>query len=512
MPNQISLAPFDRKDWIVRKPKYNRYKIFNWKRGERGKGKARRGKTIFAFDLGERMILKVFSYQPEMDGDKVKFKGGDSCNYFLKIKEGRLVIWTVDPHITEQMQVVRRVRNFSNNIDRIEQALFNFGTKHTYSKTPKTENSTLSNEFELFFQAQDERGYITKSEARKFKSVHNRLNNVIKHFLKRNGFKFKFSKNPFQNLRMACYPTTQGFDLKTNSLNSTFSRHSLRGDVKTTIKNCFGHDSAKLVKMVCETIEKEKNFQVMNLGLLLKGLVPLDYMYDAIANVNRKDLNNFGMSAWLKKIADYRRVLKFYNPQRIMKLVKSNHFVEYECSDTVEMFKLLSVETRNAMMPKKPKNWHEIHEALMPHRPVRQNYAIGGYQPDVNKAEHFDLPVRDKFKEIDGAQVEDLKIEVPKNTKDLYSYSSKMSNCIWSYGDRVKQGQCDLLAIYRNEELLYNISIANQEISQFKAKYNAEPNEADKQKVLTLLKEKGIIVEQIKSRISEQFIQLFNEI
>jgi hypothetical protein len=499
-PNSISLAPYDRQDWIVRKPKHNRYKVVNFKRfDKRVKGVPRSGKTIFVYDGGTYLTIIKMAYHSHLNSGKAKFLSSDKTVFHFKIKDGHLVAWSLDTNNGNKI-----IRNASNRIFGAENGLLNFGQRNIYGgKFPK-QNEADANvlpapqkspedvdfDFDNITQRLTPHKFrewpeIKQSVKRDIKVIRGRLNKIVVHFLKRNGFKFKFSKNPFENLRVACYPNTAGFELKEQFLNPCYSRHFLHGDIKYVVKKTFGFDSSKLVRLVIERIQKDKSFDVLVLGTMLKGLVTVDHFHKMLeGNVNLEKVALFRKTNFYLQLKHYRGLFKRYNAARILKLVLSPDFGEHNFSDSVGMYAQLLEAV--PPLPDKPRNWEEIHESLVPRR---QNlYAMG------TATEHFDLPVRDYMKAVDGAIFEDFTFEVPKDTKTLADYSAKMNNCIWSYGHQVKSGSCDLLGVYRNGELTYNISIVGQKLNQFSTKSNKPADSDVYNKVQDFLLQKGVLV------------------
>lgn len=493
--NSIPLIPYDRPDWVVQKEKYNRYKVLNFKaQHHRSGGRPRDGKTIFVYDKGNALSVARMDYRAYLQKDnKATFARRDTPTiYSLKVKDGRLVVWVVD-----KGGEFKKIRNFSNKLMNMERQIMSFGMKSIYAKgafdkdgnpvpKPKVhhEDEILG---PLIYTSSDTDGWPEpiKTKVRDFKVASQRLNRILIHFLRRHKIKFKYTKNFFDNLRIACYPHSAGFELKQNRLNSLYSRYFFKGDIKYVIKKCFGHDSSKLVSLVCERIKQDQSFDCLLIGCLLKGLVPIDYLQQAMkADISRLILANAPPSPL--KMKDCRALLKNYNAARIMKLIQSPDFASYEFPDAVNMYSQIE-ERPIPHFVDKPKNWKEIHDCLIPFQRRIQMKKNG---------QEFELPVRKYLKEIDGAEVDDLKLEIPKHTDDLRGYSDKLNHCVWSYGPQIKNGNCDILAVYRGTDLLYNISLSQKTVGQFRGKHNCEPDPVDRKKVVDFLLKKQVLLEE----------------
>jgi hypothetical protein len=486
--NPIPLIPFDKPEWRVVKEKHVRYKIVNYKKYyQRSPGTPRNGKTIFVYDFGDGLNVIRMSYSASKGATGVEFARQGADTFRLRVRNGRLVIWKTQ--LTPDRG--RIVRNVSNRIDDLKRILLNFGNKNTYSKPfqkpepkPKQEQSDeipLSHRISELMDSSSDWPEVTKTQVRVIKSVNARLNKILIHFLKRHGIKFKYGRDFFENLRVACYPFTEGFALKSNSLNAVYSRHFIHGDIKHVVKKCFGTDGGKLTRMVCERIRKDQNFDVLCLGAVIKGLMPVDYVYQALEKANVTKIKDVDKNRVGVKLNVVRALLKNYNASRVLKLVLDENFGEWYFNDSIIIYGQRKAEP-DFQIIEKPKSWQEIHDYLAPRRLAASV-----------KTEEMELPVSPKYKEIDGLEYEGFKIEVPKHTNDLVSYANQMQNCIRWYGSQVVAKQCNILGIYKEDKLVYNISIRSKVIDQFRGKCNSEPDPEDKSKILKALLEKGII-------------------
>lgn len=443
----LSIAKIDKKDYVFVKDKYVRYKICNVRKFyPKVKQRENSGKTISVYDFGDCLSISRLNYSFTKNNGKTEFnKDRQSSVFKIKFKNGKINVYKI-----LQGDTGKAIRNKSNSPEILDQDIFRLN--------PRKKDPPI---------------------------YRKRLNKVLINFFKRHGIKFKYQNNYLDNLLISCYPGIQGFDLKDKSLNSIYSKYFRHGDIKYVIKKCFGLDGKKLVKLVCERITKDRNFDILILGKILKGKIPIDYFYKII-DVNLTEIAKFGSQGM--KFKDIREFVKYYNAERLLKLFSGN-INNFYFTDTIRLFPTwILADGNSARLPKKPKTWTEIHNIMSPVRNININRI-----PMYNQITDVDLPVQERHQKIDGAEFDNFKIEFPKHSKDLSNYSDIMSNCVRGYSHLILNAGCSLLGIYKNNELTYNISIYGNQIDQFLGKFNQPPESEDKNKVLDFLKNKGII-------------------
>ncbi len=252
----------------------------------------------------------------------------------------------------------------------------------------------------------------------------------------------------------------------------------MRGNINYVIKRCFGYDSKKLVKMVCEKIEKDKNLNILILGRTLKNLIPLDYFYQIIEGAERSFLQEIAsVNNWLFKIKDIRALLKNYNSARILKLIFSP--AGFLFADSVKIYR--DYKENNITLLAKPADWAELHDNL-------------SLQTRNGKlSENFKLPVSKKLAEIDNKTIDDFRLYVPKEAIELSNYGNLLGNCLGGYSRQIVSRLTQILTVFQKDELKYAISFNNGKIGQFRGKFNALPEENDKNRILGFLRENNII-------------------
>ena len=459
--NNLSLAQFDKKKWIVRTEKSNNYKIYNDKKRNKS-GPTGNGQTLWFYDNGTKLNILHLNYRHNGNGN---FWTRSKELYFLRVKDGRLCVY----RRTSQ----GALRNCSNaNIANTILPMIFREKKKVYEK---------------------------------------RANNVLINFLKRNNIVFEYSKNFSQNMLYACYPGIRGIELNSWSIDSCLSAHFGRGDLKYVVQKCYGYDNKHLVKTIAEKILKDKDLSVLTRGMLLKRFLPVDFYYKLIEKPNSYSTLFCGIlkdRQRQNRIKYARAILKSYNSHRAFKLLTCEDCGSYYFTDTFVLYDQYK-NSPNFSLPTKPKSWREIHDHILRAFP-RQNLFVRGNNPVVYQNE--ELPIRAPYKNINGLILNEFRFEIPKDTDTLMSYSDKMSNCIRGYGNQVKIGYCDLIGVYKNEKLTYNISISDKTIGQFFGKRNTLPDPQDEKIIKNFLYEQKLIrkptesVPQFHTNYNAQFV------
>jgi hypothetical protein len=320
-----------------------------------------------------------------------------------------------------------------------------------------------------------------------------RVYRVLKEFGKRHGVEFpKNKKVPHCDIaamvQYLCYPGLRKFygEIQTSNIHNTVSRQLRKDqDFKLVIKKFFGSKGDKITKSVYNRILRDKSLRVLTLGKLFKGLIPLDYFFKLLES----NLNTGRLEERLN-LEKLRFLFAKYPADRILKLMSQETDGQYFdfgylYTDSAEIYFKHHTEIE---LPKAPKTIVELHDYL------------SGEQAKL-RHKNRPIPLSDKLKEIDGAKVDDLEIEVARDTHTLVHWGQKMKHCIGSYADRALEGDYVLLGLKKDGQLVYNISLYRGTIDQFKGFANKYPSPEDERKVVNFLKEKKLL-----SKLQEDFI------
>ncbi len=236
-------------------------------------------------------------------------------------------------------------------------------------------------------------------------------------------------------------------------------------------KFAVGKKTKKIVKLMRQSIEDRHFFRFVGALRSVRGLVALDHLYTLNDRLFTTSLTRKGVRPFMLRLNEAKR-LSVLNSLKDEKSHRNNAFYFKDAID--QWMALGKIE-----IPAEYKNIKDIHDWLA------EEYR-------KSKTVSREIPYTEKFKVIDGATMGDLRLELPKETEDLYTYGKKLSHCVASYGDMAVNKICQIFAVYRGEELLYNLEIRGKEIRQFRGKYNKNPDEGDKELVVSFLKQAGI--------------------
>jgi len=178
----------------------------------------------------------------------------------------------------------------------------------------------------------------------------------------------------------------------------------------------------------------------------------------------------------------FRKMLSKYKRERLIVLF-SNAWDWYSLMDTLRFW-----NGNHESLPDSPATFTVIHDAV----------CGAGRRRKQDLVEKFDLKNKTKILELDGSEVDGLKIVVPKTNTDLAEWSDSMSNCIRNYGSLINNGDCSILGIYKEGKIKYNVSVLpTKRIEQFFAACNRPPDFEDKKKVIDFLVDKGLIYKEV---------------
>lgn len=124
--------------------------------------------------------------------------------------------------------------------------------------------------------------------------------------------------------------------------------------------------------------------------------------------------------------------------------------------------------------------WEELH-----------NFIYRQHQKRLT--EQKEIRYKDEILEIDGAAEGDLRIELPQNTHTLIDWGNALSHCVGSYGSMAAQKYCEIVGVFKNNEIKYCLELRGRRIVQFKGKHNCFPEPEDEMVVRRILCEKKVI-------------------
>lgn len=263
-----------------------------------------------------------------------------------------------------------------------------------------------------------------------------------------------------------------------------FLRHEDNLDI--LIKKFFGYNSKSIKKTFLGQFEN-KNIRPSGLVLAhsFKKKTSVDFIRQfmecgaALPTEYRENKEQFKL---FKKFSNCfvgreRRLLKLLN--------EDSQNTGYYFSDALKNLKvLLDDNSRYDLFQHDFKNTTELHNNLS--RDARKI-----------KDKPFDLNQKD-LEEIDGAEIDNIRIIVPKQNHCLIDAANELSNCLAGYAESVKSGRTKILLIYIENILTYAVQISEKQIRQFYGKYNSHPDPTHKELVTKFLEENKIVISQDK--------------
>jgi len=292
--------------------------------------------------------------------------------------------------------------------------------------------------------------------------VYRRFLAVLKDFLIKNNYKFlpkisvKGSLDFSREIQTCIYPglRTLGKDVSLMRVDPKIFRNKL--PFKEMVKIATGSKGKKTVKLFAENIETFKTTRVFELAKN-KGLVPLETPKQA---PYRKLLRNFEQDSRI------RLVKEVHDTTRVVGLVR----------DTVKFYSEHPCEIPRNLKP----CWHDLH-----------NYIYRQHQKRIRPVEEFKY--EDKILGIHGACEDNLSIRLPQNSHDLIDWGNELSHCVGSYGSMVAQKRCTIFGVFKEEKIKYCLQVTGRKVVQFRGKHNCSPEKEDSEKVIRVLKERGLV-------------------
>lgn len=300
-----------------------------------------------------------------------------------------------------------------------------------------------------------------------------RIKLLTKRFFKKHNFYFDDNLSVPTNAKIACYPCMAEF-FKINEHGclwhySTFFRKGF----KYAVRRVFGNAGSKLNGIIWDRIRKDKNLSVFVLGDTLRGLVPNEYIQEIASR------DSYWQLPYNKReIVLMRNLLKNYPKERI-KILFSGPFTKMYYDDAARLHNVYP----GISLPEKPKSFHDIHDYL-----VRESFKI------EHKEQVLDL--KEEWVALESKSYgpnNEFRIIFPRSNYDLLEWGKKLHHCIGGYFDRMKSGECILLAVLKNGEMLYNLDIRRKEINQFRGVCNGLPEPSDQSLTETFLMENNIV-------------------
>lgn len=255
-------------------------------------------------------------------------------------------------------------------------------------------------------------------------------------------------------------------------------------DIQDIITSEFGFFSKKLNKLVLDRLFKNDYLKldgsVFRYSLIFKGI---------LSNENLVKLIESNSCKWNSLDKDncdkLNEILKTFSEKKVLNLIKRD-------GESLIISQLISsyfhLKKRNEESLIKLSEFPSIKDM---NDYIRQEIKKLDIPPN------FDLDVLSSFPNLKDVKSflinSEMKIIYPLNSHELYEWSDKMSNCIKSYGELVKEGKSLVLAVVGKKEMLYNIEIVDFKVRQLVSKRNGLVNVNDQSLIMKFLLDNNLI-------------------
>lgn len=215
----------------------------------------------------------------------------------------------------------------------------------------------------------------------------------------------------------------------------------------------------------------------INMLYVFKGIVPIDWMIEALNASPRRDDRNVHAATSLNRESarNFRRVVKQMSGPRRRALIlglargETNRML---ISDTFSAFKQrvdVNDETRAA------RTFRELHDAVYNMRRAQGHY----YAAPVQEVKPIKIKKTAIAKAVEALEIEGLRFVCPETSELMQEWGNYMHNCIGSYAYSAKSGAGVYVGVYQGDTLVANLELkptseTNFDLRQILGKYNRD--------------------------------------
>jgi hypothetical protein len=155
--------------------------------------------------------------------------------------------------------------------------------------------------------------------------------------------------------------------------------------------------------------------------------------------------HSFAIPRMAKKLQDLKYFLMDYSPDRFVRILSSA--TEEMITETEFLLSRVQgdpKEVRRSILPRKPKDLNEIHNAL-------DRYLI--------KQKRSDFDLHQDILPLHGKIINEYTIEVPSRAFDLIDTSLELKHCVHSYDKKVVNKECQILNLIKEGRRCYTVEI-----------------------------------------------------
>ena len=157
---------------------------------------------------------------------------------------------------------------------------------------------------------------------------------------------------------------------------------------------------------------------------------------------------------------------------------------------------LQPIDPRPHRERRQPRPRAQIVRHLPPVRPPAEQIPTRPLRPPRTRTQTtptgFLYPPR--LRAIDGANVGDLHIVLPRTATELSDWGSRLDNCLGSFAPAISESACYVIGIEYRSRLLYCLELSPLgRVKQFLGVRNCSPNHGHAQSIVSFLREKSVV-------------------
>ncbi len=282
---------------------------------------------------------------------------------------------------------------------------------------------------------------------------------------------------------------------------------------KKVVKTICGYDSKKVINLFINPTDNENHLYKLYIAYINKKYLCVDYVIDLLSKKflhnNPSNIIHFDTNA-LKQIFINQEDIKIYkfildniiiDSKIRFKFIKdmffstkSDRLLFYSniLKDIISLIKSILLIDDKTVFPKyhNPKQFHDDLSAI--------SWKI--------KDKDYALNTSDKVIESGGWILKE-----PQTKYELIDWAKKLHNCMAGYCDRIINKETKIVCAFQNNELKYAIEIKNKNINQFYGNCNSQPDEIERQEIISILEEEKLVKNQFYDTLIKTTFGLDNQ-
>lgn len=243
---------------------------------------------------------------------------------------------------------------------------------------------------------------------------------------------------------------------------------------RQSVKHICGSNTKLVTRLFYTSAQKDEELLFISKCVyshLVRRFWPVDYMQKLWAA--GRLCYPIVEKQWQTKVGKYREVLKRMQPATLFAYLTSEATRANELRDTVQML----ARAPAFVLPERIRSIKELHDQLVP---ATRNYDHG----------EFELKCPKRVEKVDGLKFGDYEIVAPKSSTEMVAWGNELRNCVGQYAWRVRDRSTIILGVKEKGMIKYGLELsAGLNVEQFRGKFNAEPEVAERDFILGQLNE-----------------------